>query len=258
MKRSVFVLLMSMALTFTAVGSNVLVATAAEETASTEEIKLEDLVGSYTAIAAQYSGYYVDPEALGTTPTLEIREDGTGTLAYSGDEDKEEVTVEIEDDHLVFKDGMMAYVSFYDSDVIDFYIMYNTALVFLKDGAEMPDLKIYSVDDVVEVSEGIANWDAESQAMILEKYGLKNDENHLVINNNGIITCYDAEKNVTYYYAPSPSEKEAERLKVQYTRTDLYDSVEVDDNVVVITETDSNVDIEQLREYMGQLMIENE
>lgn len=127
MKKSV--LLMSMALALTAFGSDMQIAKAAEETASKEEIKVEDLVGSYTAIATYNSGYYVSIEATGMDSILEVRDDGTGAMAYFSWDDPEELTWEIENDYLVLSDGILEYVTFCEPDILSYCMSYDTSII---------------------------------------------------------------------------------------------------------------------------------
>lgn len=228
-------------------GLMVLMATCGGGSSSAEMLKEENTpevadtnpVGSYTSFAIVSAGDYIDVNLLDMVTELTLNEDGTGTLTSGGA--AEEITWEVEGDNgdrIVVNEGIMEFYGPYENGILEINLLVNTDMLFAKETADFSSYNLITTEEEFEKQqEKTITQGEEALQNILKKYGLKNDDTHFVINNLGMIFCYELDGDISTgskAYVECFTERQAGLKKEQYERSPLYDSVEVDGTIVII------------------------
>lgn len=216
----------------------------AEEVSEPEEEAVEAVIdanpaGSYTSFAIISGGDYIDVNLVDMVTELTLNEGGTGTLTSGGED--EEITWEVEGDkgdRIVIKEGMMEFFGPYENGILEINLLVNTDMLFAKETADISSYNLITTEEEFQKQQEEQRIRGEESLQnILKKYGLKNDDTHFVINNLGMIICFEMDGDISTgskAYVDCFTERQAGLRKEQYDRYSLYDSVEVDGTIVII------------------------
>lgn len=214
-----------------------------EETESVEEtveaVVDTNPVGSYTSFAIVSAGDYIDVNLVDMVYELTLNEGGTGTLNAGGED--EEITWEVvgdKGDRVVVKEDPMEFFGPYENGILEINILGNIDMLFAKENADFSSYDlITSEEEFKKQQEESVTRGEEALQNILKRYGLKNDDTHFVINNLGMIMCYEMDGDISTgskAYVECFTERQAGLRKEQYERSSLYDSVEIDGTIIII------------------------